>query len=85
MILGLAIAMVMRPTAWVLLPVVVVIMLGLISVWVYNLPGSEQIGYDYWSRGVTRPDLILADLIKILHPELAADHEFVWYRQVPAE
>jgi iron complex transport system substrate-binding protein len=38
---------------------------------------------DYWARGVARPDIILADLIKIFHPDLAKDHEFEWYLQVP--
>ena len=55
------------------------------NVWLYNRLTNEYGGYDYWSRGVTRPDLILGDLIKIFHPDLAKDHEFVWYKQVPAE
>ena len=55
------------------------------NVWQYDRLISTTGAYDYWSRGVTRPDLILADLIKIFHPELAPAHEFVWYKQVPAE
>jgi iron complex transport system substrate-binding protein len=55
------------------------------NVWLYNRIVSESGGYDYWSRGITRPDLILGDLIKIFHPKLAEDHEFVWYKQVPRE
>ena len=55
------------------------------NVWLYNRIVNESGGYDYWSRGITRPDLILGDLIKIFHPDLAKDHEFVWYKQVPAE
>jgi iron complex transport system substrate-binding protein len=55
------------------------------NVWLYNRIVHENGGYDYWSRGITRPDLILGDLIKIFHPELARDHEFVWYKQVPRE
>ena len=55
------------------------------NVWLYNRVVNDNGGYDYWSRGITRPDLILGDLIKIFHPELAQDHEFVWYKQVPAE
>ena len=54
-------------------------------VWLYDRLVNAAGAFDYWSRGVTRPDLILADLIKIFHPELGLDHEFVWYRQVPAE
>jgi iron complex transport system substrate-binding protein len=55
------------------------------NVWLYNRSVNENGAYDYWSRGITRPDLILGDLIKIFHPELARDHEFVWYKQVPRE
>jgi iron complex transport system substrate-binding protein len=31
-----------------------------------------------------RPDLVLADLVKILHPTLVPDHEFVFYRRWPS-
>ena len=54
-------------------------------VWLYNKVVTATGAYDYWSRGVTRPDLILEDLIRIFHPDLAPQHEFVWYKQVPAE
>jgi iron complex transport system substrate-binding protein len=39
-------------------------------------------GNDYWERGVARPDLVLADVLAILHPRLAPDHRFVFYRPV---
>jgi iron complex transport system substrate-binding protein len=39
-------------------------------------------GNDYWERGVTQPELVLADLIKIFHPELLPDHEFVFYQHL---
>ncbi len=54
---------------------------------VYNHMGraGENSGTDYFERGAARPDLILADLIKILHPELATEHEFVWYERLPAK
>jgi iron complex transport system substrate-binding protein len=39
-------------------------------------------GNDYWERGTARPDLVLGDLVAILHPELAPNHEFTFYRQV---
>jgi iron complex transport system substrate-binding protein len=55
------------------------------NVWMYNRLVNENGGLDYWARGLTRPDLILGDLIKIFHPDLAKDHEFMWYKQVPAE
>ena len=40
-------------------------------------------GNDYWERGPARPDLVLADLIAILHPGLLGEHRFEFYRQVP--
>ncbi len=39
-------------------------------------------GNDYWERGVTNPHLVLADLIKIFHPDLLPDHQLIWYRQL---
>lgn len=36
----------------------------------------------YWERGTARPDLLLGDLVAILHPELAPGHVFEFYRQV---
>jgi len=43
---------------------------------------NENGGNDYWEGGVNNPQLVLADLIKIFHPELVPDHEFVYYRQL---
>lgn len=40
-------------------------------------------GNDYWERGVAHPELVLGDLVAILHPELAVGHDFEFYRQVP--
>jgi iron complex transport system substrate-binding protein len=53
------------------------------QVWVYERKVSAAGAYDYWTRSVTRPDLVLADLVKVFHPRLAADHAFEWYLQVP--
>jgi iron complex transport system substrate-binding protein len=39
-------------------------------------------GNDYWETGSLRPDLILADLLEIFHPELI-DHELVFHRKLP--
>lgn len=38
-------------------------------------------GPDYWEQGTVRPDLILADLFAILHPDLEPDHRFAFYRR----
>ncbi len=43
---------------------------------------NENGGNDYWESGLANPDVILADLIAILHPELLPDHELVYYRQL---
>ncbi|NJP05476.1 MAG: ABC transporter substrate-binding protein [Chloroflexaceae bacterium] len=39
-------------------------------------------GNDFWESGVTHPDLVLADLIAIVHPTLLPDHELYYYQQV---
>jgi len=39
-------------------------------------------GSDYFEAGVTNPDLILADLVYIVHPDLLPDHELYFYRQL---
>ena len=39
-------------------------------------------GNDYWESGTVRPDLVLADLIEVFHPDLLTDHTFVYYRQL---
>ena len=54
------------------------------QVWVYERRETPAGGNDYWSRSVTHPDLVLADLVKIFHPQLASDHAFEWYMPVPA-
>lgn len=43
---------------------------------------NENGGNDYWESGLANPDVILADLIRILHPELLPDHELVYYRHL---
>lgn len=53
------------------------------QVWVYERRVNGAGANDYWSSGVSRPDLILADLVKIFHPQLLPDYEFQWYLQVP--
>jgi iron complex transport system substrate-binding protein len=39
-------------------------------------------GFDFWESGVFAPDIILADLIYIFHPELLPEHELFYYRQL---
>jgi iron complex transport system substrate-binding protein len=37
---------------------------------------------DYWESGLVNPHVILADMIRILHPELLPDHQLVYYKQI---
>jgi len=52
------------------------------KVWPANKAISPSGGNDLYERGVVRPDLILADLIAILHPELMPGHTFTFYQQL---
>jgi iron complex transport system substrate-binding protein len=54
------------------------------QVWVYERRQTPTGRNDYWSRSVPRPDLVLADLVKIFHPTLTPEHPFEWYMPVPA-
>ncbi len=51
---------------------------------VYNMNKRQHAtgGSDYWESGVARPDLILIDIIKILHPDILADYEFTYFRKL---
>jgi iron complex transport system substrate-binding protein len=53
------------------------------QVWVYERGMSATGLTDYWTRSITHPDIVLADLIKIFHPTLMSDHAFEWYMPVP--
>ena len=39
-------------------------------------------GNDYWESGVVHPEILLADLIKILHPEVVPDHQLYYYQKI---
>lgn len=43
---------------------------------------NEHGGNDYYQLGVIRPDLILSDLLSIVHPSALPDHELVFYRNL---
>lgn len=45
-----------------------------------NVRMNDSGGNDYWESGAVNPHLILADLVKIFHPELLPDHELVYYQ-----
>lgn len=39
-------------------------------------------GNDFWESGIAHPDVILADMIKVFHPELMPDYEFVYVKKL---
>lgn len=47
-----------------------------------NFRMSRGIANDFWESGIVNPHLILADLIKIFHPELLPDHQLFYYKQI---
>lgn len=53
------------------------------AVWTNTKALGPGGGNDYFERGVLRPDLVLADLFALLHPDQAKDHAFTFYTQVP--
>lgn len=38
-------------------------------------------GNDYWEGGISNPDIVLSDLIKIIHPEILPNHQLFYYRK----
>lgn len=54
------------------------------QVWNANNAMGPGGGNNYFELGVARPDLILGDLIAILHPGTETGHEFVFYRRLTA-
>jgi iron complex transport system substrate-binding protein len=51
---------------------------------IYNntLRTNERGSNDYWESGAVNPQLILADMIHIVHPELLPGHTLVYYKQL---
>lgn len=52
------------------------------EVYAYTKRLSEKGGNDYFESGNANPHLLLADHIKILHPELLPDYELYYYRKL---
>ncbi|NWG05203.1 MAG: ABC transporter substrate-binding protein [Chloroflexi bacterium] len=52
------------------------------NVWNNDAKTSPAGGNDYYESAVAHPEIVLADLIKIFHPDLLPDHELVYYRQL---
>jgi len=41
-------------------------------------------GSDFFESGTVNPQVILKDLIKILHPELLPEHQLFYYKKIPS-
>ena len=39
-------------------------------------------GNDFWESGITHPQLVLKDLIKIFHTEVLPNHSLVYYKKL---
>lgn len=39
-------------------------------------------GNDYWESGINRPDLLLKDIVAILHPELYPEYEMTYWQHL---
>lgn len=52
------------------------------KVFTYTLGRGETGGYQYFEEGYLRPDLVLLDMIKILHPEKADEHQFRYFQKL---
>lgn len=53
------------------------------NVFNYNKIIGPNGGYDFFESGYSRPDLVLSDLIKILHPEVLPNYETVYFQKLP--
>lgn len=47
-----------------------------------NRRANESGGNDYWESGVVHPEILLADYIKIFHPDLLSEHSLYYYQKV---
>lgn len=52
------------------------------NVWNNDLRSNAAGGSDYYESAVVRPDLVLADLVAIVHPDKMPGHKFYYYRQL---
>jgi len=53
------------------------------NVFNYNKKVGPGGGIDFFESGYSRPDLVLSDLIKMLHPQLLPDHEMIYFQRLP--
>jgi len=48
----------------------------------HNKKTNDVGANDYWESGAVNPQLVLSDLIKILHPQLLPGHQLLYYKQL---
>ncbi len=53
----------------------------LIGLRTFQVKGTGE--NDFWEQGVSRPDLLLEDIISVLHPELTPGHQLRFFRVLP--
>ena len=49
----------------------------------YNKRIGKHGGFDFFESAYARPDLVLADLISLLHPELLPNHPTYYFQKIP--
>ena len=47
-----------------------------------NARMARDIANDYWESGISKPEIVLADLIKIFHPDLMPAHELYYFNHM---
>lgn len=52
------------------------------EVYTYTQKKGATGGLEYFELGYMRPDLILKDMIKIIHPEVLEDHDLYFYQKL---
>jgi len=52
------------------------------QVYTYNARQRPNGGNDYFESGFSRPDIVLNDLVKIIHSDLLPKHELYYYRKL---
>jgi len=52
------------------------------QVYSYTARTNKDGGNDFWESAVVRPDILLADFIKVFHPNLLPEHKFVYIKKL---
>jgi iron complex transport system substrate-binding protein len=52
------------------------------GIYSYNKKIGPKGGFDFFESGYARPDIVLADLIRIIHPDLLPDYDPYYFKQI---